>query len=65
MKGRPGTTRTKWWGVMDLPRDSHPHADTGLATDDLVSFYHFLILSTVVLSLTSISIIYARINMAN
>jgi hypothetical protein len=50
---------------MDLPRDSHPHADTGLATDDLVSFYHFLILSTVVLSLTSISIIYARINMAN
>jgi hypothetical protein len=29
-----------------------------------VSFYHFLILSTVVLSLTSISIISARINMA-
>jgi hypothetical protein len=34
-----------------------------LATDPLVSFYHFLILSTVVLSLTSISIISVRINM--
>jgi hypothetical protein len=33
------------------------------AIDALVSFYHFLILSTVVLSLTSISIISARINM--
>jgi hypothetical protein len=29
-----------------------------------VSFYHFLILSTIVLSLTSISIVSARINMA-
>jgi hypothetical protein len=27
-----GTTRTRWWGVMDLPQDPHPHADTGLAT---------------------------------
>jgi cell division protein FtsW (lipid II flippase) len=30
----------------------------------LVNFYHFLILSTIVLSLTFISIISARINMA-
>jgi hypothetical protein len=34
------------------------------ATDALVSFYHFLILSRVVLSLTCISIVSARINMA-
>jgi hypothetical protein len=34
------------------------------ATDDLVGFYHFLFLSTVVLSLTCISIVSARINMA-
>jgi hypothetical protein len=27
-----GTTRTRWWGVMDLPQDPHPHADIGLAT---------------------------------
>jgi hypothetical protein len=33
-------------------------------TDALVSFYHFLILSTIILSLTSISIISIRINMA-
>jgi hypothetical protein len=31
-KGRPDTTRTRWWGVMDLPHDPHPHANTGLAT---------------------------------
>jgi hypothetical protein len=31
-KGRPGTTRMRWWGVMDLPQDPHPHADTRLAT---------------------------------
>jgi hypothetical protein len=33
------------------------------ATDALMNFYHFLILSTVVLSLTCISIVFARINM--
>jgi hypothetical protein len=33
------------------------------ATDVLVSFYHFLILFTIVLSLTCISIVSARINM--
>jgi hypothetical protein len=31
-KGRPGTMRTRWWGVTDLLQDQHPHADTGLAT---------------------------------
>jgi hypothetical protein len=35
-----------------------------LATNALVSFYHFLILSIVVLSLICISIVSARINMA-
>jgi hypothetical protein len=34
------------------------------ATYALVGFYHFLILSTVVISLTCISIVSARINMA-
>jgi hypothetical protein len=33
------------------------------AIDALVSFYHFFILSTVVLSLTCISIVSTRINM--
>jgi hypothetical protein len=32
MKGRPDTTRTRWWGVMDLLRDLHPLVDTGLVT---------------------------------
>jgi hypothetical protein len=36
-----------------------------LATDALVGFYYFLILSIVVLSLTCISIVSARINMVN
>jgi hypothetical protein len=33
------------------------------ATDALMSFYHFLILFTVILSLTCISIVSVRINM--
>jgi hypothetical protein len=27
-----GTTRMRWWGVMDLLQDRHPHADIGLAS---------------------------------
>jgi hypothetical protein len=47
------------------PDPSKPdHLCSQSATNALVSFYRFLILSTVVLSLTCISIIFARINMA-
>jgi hypothetical protein len=34
------------------------------ATDALVSYYHFLISCTIVLSLTCIFVVFARINMA-
>jgi hypothetical protein len=34
------------------------------ATDALVSYHHFLMFCTVVLSLTYISVVFSRINMA-
>jgi hypothetical protein len=77
MKGRPGTTRMRWWGDGSASgsassrryRTSHlirppDQLCSQLGTDALVGFYHFLILSTVVLSLTCIFIVSVRINMA-
>jgi hypothetical protein len=31
-KGRPGTMRMRWSGVMELLKDPHPHADIGLTS---------------------------------